>query len=65
VAGKGRPVIGPEVKTTLRPDTIAALEREAAEQGLKRSELIRTIIERHVATCRRTVGVSRSTHSSG
>lgn len=54
MAGKGRPVIGPEVKTTLRPDTIAALETEAAEQGVKRSELIRTIIEQYLAKTRRS-----------
>lgn len=54
MAGKGRPVIGPEVKTTLRPDTIAALGTEAAEQGVKRSELIRTIIEQYLAKTRRS-----------
>ena len=47
-------MIGPEVKTTLRPDTIAALETEAAEQGVKRSELIRTIIEQYLAKTRRS-----------
>lgn len=46
MAGKGRPVIGPEVKTRLRPDTLAKLDDEAARQGVKRAELIRALIER-------------------
>lgn len=54
MAGTGRPVIGPEVKTTLRPATIAALEAEAARQGVKRAELIRSIIEQHLTKTKRS-----------
>ena len=54
MAGNGRPVIGPEVKTTLRPETIEALEAEAERQGVKRAELIRSIIEQHLTKTKRS-----------
>lgn len=40
----GRPVVGPKVEVRLDPDTLAKVDARAAEEGVKRAEMLRRLI---------------------
>lgn len=46
-AGRGRPPIGPEVKTRIPQATVDLLEADANTRGVDRSEVIRRIVAAH------------------
>lgn len=45
----GRPSVGPKVEVRLPPDTLAAVDRLAEREGLRRAAMLRALIERSLS----------------
>jgi hypothetical protein len=50
--GRGRPAIGPEVKTRLADHEVAQVDAIAASTGLSRAQVIRQAVQAHLAQFR-------------